>query len=37
VAIGSVIMLRTLGQDTVVAPRSFGDVEKKIAVSGERT
>jgi uncharacterized protein (TIRG00374 family) len=36
VIIGSVVMLRTLGQDTLVATRpGYGTVEKKIAVSGK--
>ena len=36
VIIGSVVMLRALGQDTLVATRpGYGTVEKKIAVSGK--
>ena len=36
VILGSVAMLRALGQDTLVATRpGYGTVEKKIAVSGE--
>jgi uncharacterized protein (TIRG00374 family) len=36
VAAGAVVMLRALGQDTLVAARpGYGTVEKKIAVSGE--
>jgi uncharacterized protein (TIRG00374 family) len=36
VILGSVVMLRALGQDTLVASRpGYGTVEKKIAVSGE--
>jgi hypothetical protein len=34
VILGSVVMLRALGQDTLVATRpGYGTVEKKIAVS----
>ncbi len=36
VALGSVVVLRALGRDTLVAARpGYGTVEKKIAVSGE--
>jgi uncharacterized protein (TIRG00374 family) len=36
VILGSVVMLRALGQDTLVATRpGYGTVEKKIAVSGK--
>ena len=36
VVLGSVVMLRALGQDTLVTPRpGYGTVEKKIAVSGK--
>jgi uncharacterized protein (TIRG00374 family) len=36
VIVGSVVMLRALGQDTLVATRpGYGTVEKKIAVSGK--
>jgi len=36
VAVGSVVMLRALGQDTLITTRpGYGTVEKKIAVSGK--
>ncbi len=36
VIMGAVVMLRSLGQDTLVAARpGYGTVEKKIAVSGK--